>query len=81
MGGLGGPGSDPYGGGGAAGPSSDPANNRYVDAKFAPVSGDDLRTKMQSSAPEDAYFAVAKRIPIRMRAGQSIVQRGVALAA
>lgn len=45
----------------------DPANGRYVDAAYAPLTGDDLRTKMNSSSPEDAYFAVAKRVPVRMR--------------
>lgn len=45
----------------------DPANGRYVDAAYAPLTGEDLRTKMKSSSPEDAYFAVAKRVPVRMR--------------
>ncbi len=45
----------------------DPANGRYVDAAFAPLTGDDLRSKMKSASPEDAYFAVAKRVPVRMR--------------
>ena len=55
-----------YGGGGEA-VTTDPAANRYVDANFKPVSGNDLRTRMQSNTPEDAYFAVAKRIPVRIR--------------
>lgn len=45
----------------------DPADNRYVDAKFNPVSGKDLRNKMKDNSPESAFFAVAKRIPVRMR--------------
>ena len=45
----------------------DPANGRYVDAAYAPLTGDDLRAKMKSSSPEDAYFAVAKRVPVRLR--------------
>ncbi len=57
--------------GGSGGPTAavttDPADNRYVDAAFAPVSGADLRSSMQSEDPEDAYFAVAKRIPVRLR--------------
>ncbi|MCR9295323.1 MAG: hypothetical protein NXI32_21610 [bacterium] len=53
--------------GGGAAVSRDPADNRYVDANFTPVTGEDLRAKMQSSEPDDAYFAVAKRIPVRMR--------------
>ena len=55
------------GGGGGSVSFRDPANGRYVDANFVPVSGDDLRTKMKDSNPEDAYFAVAKRIPVRLR--------------
>ncbi|MEM7476551.1 MAG: hypothetical protein AAF483_16305, partial [Planctomycetota bacterium] len=73
-------GSDPYGGYGGEdsygtggygeeGTISrpDPAFHRYVGADFQPLTGDDLRTKMKSESPEDAYFAVAKRIPVRMR--------------
>ncbi len=45
----------------------DPANGRYVDATFAPLTGDDVRSKSQSESPEDAYFAVAKRVPVRLR--------------
>ncbi len=55
------------GGVGAAPMTIDPANGRYVDAAYKPLTGEDLRTKMKSSAPEDAYFAVAKRVPVRMR--------------
>ncbi len=47
--------------------TTDPANGRYVDAAFTPISGETLRTKMRSDAPEDAYFAVAKRVPVRLR--------------
>ena len=61
-------GGEEGGGYGGEGPSTpDPANGRYVDANFAPVSGEDLRTKMKEGEPEDAYFAVAKRVPVRMR--------------
>jgi hypothetical protein len=45
----------------------DPADQRYVDAAYKPISGDELRTKITSKNPEDAYFAVAKRIPVRMK--------------
>ncbi|GIW98113.1 MAG: hypothetical protein KatS3mg111_1446 [Pirellulaceae bacterium] len=55
----------PYGMGAAV--VRDPADNRYVDANFQPVKGEDLRTRMRSSDPQDAYFAVAKRVPVRMR--------------
>jgi hypothetical protein len=69
--------ANPYGQGGApnmgggisAAPkvTRDPADNRYVDEKFNPITGNSLRTKMKSKAPADAYYAVAKRIPVRMR--------------
>ncbi len=45
----------------------DPANGRYVDAAYAPLTAEDLRSKMKSESPEDAYFAVAKRVPVRLR--------------
>lgn len=48
-------------------PARDPANRRYVDRDFSPITGEDLRTKITSEEPEDAYFAVAKRVPVRMR--------------
>jgi len=50
-------------------PVRDPANRRYVDRDFTPISGEDLRSKVSSPEPEpeDAYFAVAKRVPVRMR--------------
>jgi hypothetical protein len=47
--------------------SIDPAHRRYVDASFQAISGEDFRTKIKSESPEDAYFAVAKRVPVRMR--------------
>lgn len=59
-----------YGGGmygGTGGGSIDPADRRYVDAAYTPVTGEDLRTRMTSESPEDAYFAVAKRVPVRLR--------------
>lgn len=75
--GGGGSSANPYGQGGApnmgggisAAPkvTRDPADSRYVDEKFTPITGNSLRTKMKSKAPGDAYYAVAKRIPVRMR--------------
>jgi hypothetical protein len=47
--------------------SPDPANGRYVDSTFTPITGEDLRTKMKNEGGGDAYFAVAKRIPVRLR--------------
>lgn len=56
---------------GAGGPgaanASDPADKRYVDAAFKAITGDELRAKIASQSPEDAYFAVAKRIPVRLK--------------
>jgi hypothetical protein len=60
--------------GGGSGPaakaaenSPDPANNRYVDTKFAPISAKVLRGALKTSTPENAYMTVAKRIPVAMR--------------
>lgn len=62
---------DSSGAGAGAGPgpgnSRDPADKRYVDAAFKAITGDELRAKIASQSPEDAYFAVAKRIPVRMK--------------
>ncbi|GAB5406058.1 MAG: hypothetical protein Aurels2KO_42890 [Aureliella sp.] len=56
-----------YGGGGGTGVSKDPANGRYVDANYKAISGTDLRTNMNSGEAEHAFFAVAKRVPVRLR--------------
>ncbi|QDV25419.1 hypothetical protein [Aureliella helgolandensis] len=65
-GGSGGYGGEGYGAEG--GPMvRDPADGRYVDAAYQPVSGEDLRTKMSSGNAEDAFFVVAKRVPVRLR--------------
>lgn len=45
----------------------DPAGGRYVDSDYKPIMAEDLRAKMESASPEDAYYAVAKRVPVRMR--------------
>lgn len=47
--------------------SRDPADNRYVDSNYRPVPSSKLRPAMKSSNPEDAFFAVAKRVPVRFR--------------
>ncbi len=62
-------GSGSEGSGAGAGPVSmrDPADKRYVDAAFKAITGDELRAKIASQSPEDAYFAVAKRIPVRLK--------------
>jgi hypothetical protein len=47
--------------------SKDPADGRYVDDSFQPVAAKKLRDALRSMAPQDAYFAVAKRVPVRVR--------------
>ena len=54
--------------GGGAGPARrDPADGRYVDNSFKPLTGAQLRTAMSLQNANDAVIAVAKRIPVRMR--------------
>lgn len=52
--------------GGGRAVSIDPADGRYVDNNFAPLSAEKLRTAMKSENPSDAFLVVAKRMPIRM---------------
>jgi len=59
------PGASPYGVGVPMRP--DPADGRYVDSDYKPVPASRLRSAMKSSAPADALFAVAKRIPVQFR--------------
>lgn len=62
------PGASPYGGSGVGVPMRpDPADGRYVDSDYKPVPASRLRSAMKSSAPADALFAVAKRIPVQFR--------------
>ena len=65
--GMGGSGEEGSGMGGMTPMTIDPANGRYVDAAYQALTGEDLRSKMKSESPGDAYFAVAKRVPVRMR--------------
>ena len=51
---------------GAAG-RYDPADYRYVNDKGQPLTGSQLRTAMASNQPEDAFLAVAKRMPVRLQ--------------
>lgn len=64
--GMEGPGGMPGGmpGGRAVG---DPANYRYVGNDYLPLTADKVRTAAKSENPEDAFYAVAKRMPIRLR--------------
>ncbi|HTN75731.1 MAG TPA: hypothetical protein VL096_10815, partial [Pirellulaceae bacterium] len=59
--------------GGAGGPLGaagvgpvDPALGRYVDSNYKPVEPDRLRLAFTSTNAEDAFLAVAKRMPVRM---------------
>jgi hypothetical protein len=48
----------------------DPAEGRYVDKNYEPLPAATLRQVMENEgelAPEQAYLAVAKRVPVRMR--------------
>jgi hypothetical protein len=45
----------------------DPAEGRYVDDKYQPLTAARLRGALTSTAPEDAMLAVAKRMPVRIR--------------
>jgi hypothetical protein len=45
----------------------DPADMRYVDLNYEPMTAEDLKAKAQSTNPEDAFLAVAKRMPVRIR--------------
>lgn len=74
-GGAGGPPAG-YGTGGGKGGSmvpagavraKDPAEGRYVDTSFKPLTGTQLRGAMNLQNATDAVIAVAKRIPVRMR--------------
>ena len=49
---------------------ADPADQRYVDKNYEPLEGATLRQVLSSTEsmdPQNAYLAVAKRIPVRMR--------------
>ena len=48
----------------------DPAEGRYVDKNYEPLPAETLRSVMTAAdkvEPENAYLAVAKRVPVRMR--------------
>lgn len=67
--GAGGPGGGKGGDLGAARAAVrvDPADGRYVDMNFKPLTGAQLRAAMNLQSANDAVNAVAKRIPIRLR--------------
>ena len=69
-GGGGGEGGDGENSGESATPgANDPINLRYVDRQFQPLEAAKLRTALNpdNTVPEDAYLAVAKRYPTRIR--------------
>jgi hypothetical protein len=45
----------------------DPAENRYVNRDYEKLTAESLKTAVLSDEPEQAYLAVAKRIPVQMR--------------
>ncbi len=63
-----------YGGSGPAVVSKDPADNRYVNDKMEPLTGDQLRTAMKSDSPDDAFLVVAKRMPVRLRVKMNVLK-------
>jgi hypothetical protein len=52
---------------GGANRPMDPADFRYVGTDYLPLRADKVRSAMKSEKPEDAYYVVAKRMPVRMR--------------
>ena len=52
---------------GGEGNFNDPAEGRYVDKAFNPLPAEILRSAAESENPDEAYLAVAKRMPVRMR--------------
>lgn len=74
-------GSNPYSGmmgsgsgSGDVGSSVDPARGRYVDDKNEPLAGDRLRSAIKSNTSGDAFLAVAKRMPMRMRVRMNVLK-------
>lgn len=59
--------SNPAAGVSGGGSDIDPAENRYVDLHYQPLTASKLRSLSESNNPDDAFLAVAKRMPIRMR--------------
>lgn len=53
--------------GGTTVEQEDPGDNRYVDLKYEPLTAAKLRSAVTSTDPNDAFLAVAKRMPVRMR--------------
>ncbi|MHB9066308.1 MAG: hypothetical protein ACYC4B_21120 [Pirellulaceae bacterium] len=71
--------SMPYGpmsgmGGLGGGQAFDPAEGRYVDDKNEPLTAERLRSAIKSEQPADAFLAVAKRMPMRMRVRMNVLK-------
>lgn len=54
------------GSGMGGGEAVDPAENRYVNTAYEPISASDLRSAMESPSPENAFLNVAKRLPVKL---------------
>ena len=67
--GGGGHGGQSEGGGGMMVIGEDPAEFRYVDENYQPLSAQDLRDALNAEnvSADKAYLAVAKRIPVRLK--------------
>ncbi|MFW6168956.1 MAG: hypothetical protein ACODAD_00600, partial [Planctomycetota bacterium] len=61
-----------YGSGTGTQRSFDPADNRYVDDQMEPLTGDQLRSAMESLSASNAFLVVAKRMPVRLRVSMDI---------
>ncbi|MCY2994117.1 MAG: hypothetical protein NTY19_40500 [Planctomycetota bacterium] len=47
--------------------ATDPADYRYVGMEYSAMPAEKVRSAMKSEKPEDAFYVVAKRMPIRLR--------------
>ena len=52
---------------GTARGAMDPADYRYVGTDYLPLPAEKVRSAMKSESPEDAFYVVAKRMPIRLQ--------------
>ncbi len=52
---------------GTARGAMDPADYRYVGTDYSALPAEKVRSAMKSESPEDAFYVVAKRMPIRLR--------------
>jgi hypothetical protein len=65
--GMGPPGAPGGSGATTPGAEADPVFERYVDVNYDPLAPESLRTAATSADPTVAIYAVAKRIPVRLR--------------